>query len=42
VLNGKASVNRLDFGVGGGDWADPSLIPNAIAISTKVVFRPAR
>jgi polyisoprenoid-binding protein YceI len=42
VLTGKASVNRLDFGVGSGDWADTSLIPNAIAISTKVVFTPAK
>ena len=42
VLAGKASVDRLDFGIGSGDWADTSLIPNAIAVSTKVVFQPAR
>lgn len=42
VLAGKATVNRLEFGVGGGDWADTSLIPDAIAISTKVVFVPAK
>lgn len=43
VLSGKATVKRLDFGVGGGgDWADTSLIPDAIAISTKVVFVPAK
>jgi polyisoprenoid-binding protein YceI len=42
VLAGKASVNRLDFGVGSGDWADTSLIPDAIAISTKVVLQPAK
>jgi len=42
VLSGKASVNRLDFGVGSGDWADTSLIPDAIAVSTKVVFQPAK
>jgi polyisoprenoid-binding protein YceI len=41
VLTGKATVKRLDFGVGGGDWADTSLIPNEIAISTKVVLAPA-
>lgn len=41
VLMGKATVKRLDFGVGTGDWADTSLIPNAIAVSTKVVFKPA-
>lgn len=38
VLAGKATVKRLDFGIGGGDWADTSLIPNEIAISTKVVL----
>jgi polyisoprenoid-binding protein YceI len=42
VLAGKATVKRLDFGVGGGDWADTSLIPNEIAISTKVVLAPAK
>ena len=43
VLVGKATVRRLDFGVGGeGDWADTELLPNAIAISTKVVLQPAK
>lgn len=41
VLAGKATVKRMDFGVGGGDWADTSLIPDAVAISTRVVFSPA-
>ncbi len=41
VLAGKATVKRMDFGVGGGDWADTSLIPDAVAISTRVVFAPA-
>ena len=40
VLSGNATVKRLAFGVGGGDWADTALIPDAIAISTKVVFKP--
>jgi polyisoprenoid-binding protein YceI len=42
VLSGKASVNRLDFGVGQGDWAETDLVPNAIAVSTKVIFAPAK
>lgn len=42
VLNGKATVKRLDFGVGGGDWADTGLLPDAIAVSTKVVLQPAK
>ena len=40
VLTGKATVKRLDFGVGGGDWADTKTIPNEVAVSTKVVFKP--
>jgi polyisoprenoid-binding protein YceI len=42
VLAGKATVKRLDFGVGGGDWADTDLIPNEISVTTKVVFTPAK
>lgn len=42
VLTGRATVKRLDFGVGSGDWADTGLIPNEVAVATKVVFRPAR
>lgn len=42
VLTGKATVKRLDFGVGGGEWADTALIPNEIAVSTKVIFAPAK
>ena len=42
VLSGKASVKRLDFGVGGGDWAGFELIPETVAISTKVMFAPAK
>jgi polyisoprenoid-binding protein YceI len=42
VLAGKAIVKRLDFGVGGGDWADVSIIPDEVAVSTKVTFAPAR
>lgn len=42
VLQGKATVKRLDFGVGGGDWADTDAIPDEVAVSTKVVFAPAK
>lgn len=41
TLAGRATVKRLDFGIGAGMWADTSLIPDEIAISTRVVFRPA-
>ena len=39
LLVGKATVKRLDFGVGTGDWADTEALPNEVAISTKVVFK---
>lgn len=42
VLTGQATVRRLDFGVGGGDWADTGLIPNEVAIGTRVVLTPAK
>lgn len=41
VLAGKASVSRLAHNVGGGDWADTDLLPDAVAISTRVVLQPA-
>jgi polyisoprenoid-binding protein YceI len=41
VLEGRATVPRLAFGVGGGDWADTGVLPDAIAVSTRVVFAPA-
>ena len=42
VLAGKATVKRLDFGVGGGDWADTGAIPDEVAVSTRVVLVPAK
>lgn len=42
MLSGKATVPRLAFGVGGGDWADTELLPDEIAISTKVIFSPKK
>lgn len=40
VLSGSATVQRLDFGVGAGDWADTGLIPNAVSVSTRVLLKP--
>ena len=40
VLEGKAVVKRLEFGVGGGDWADTSAIPDEVNISTRVALKP--
>ena len=41
VLAGRATVKRLDFGIGAGDWGDTGMIPDAIAVSTRVLLRPA-
>ena len=42
TLSGKATVKRLDFGIGGGDWSDTGSLPNEVAISTKVLLKPAK
>lgn len=41
LLAGRATVRRLEFGVGGGDWADTGAIPDEVAISTRVFLAPA-
>lgn len=42
VLSGKASVPRVVFGIGSGEWADTGLLPDAISVSTKVILQPAK
>lgn len=42
VLSGKATVRRLEFGVGSGDWADTGTIPNEVAVSTRVLLKPVK
>lgn len=42
VLSGRATVDRLAFGVGAGMWSDTSVLPAGIAVSTRVVFRRER
>jgi polyisoprenoid-binding protein YceI len=42
VLAGKATVKRLDFGIGSGDFGDTGVIPDAVAVSTKVILQPAK
>jgi polyisoprenoid-binding protein YceI len=39
VLSGRASVNRRDFGVGGGDWDDPKTIAEEVTVT--FTLRPA-
>lgn len=42
LLSGKATVKRLEFNIGTGDWADTGLIPDEVAVSTRVFLRPAK
>ncbi|MBS7456403.1 YceI family protein [Coralloluteibacterium stylophorae] len=41
-LDGTASVPRLAFDVGGGDWADTGLIPDEVAVRTHLVLQPVQ
>ena len=36
VIEGKATLDRSQFGVGSGDWADPESIANAVTITFKL------
>jgi polyisoprenoid-binding protein YceI len=38
VLTGSATVKRLDFAVGTGDWDDTGLIPNAVQVKTRLLL----
>ena len=38
VLAGSATVQRLDFGVGTGEWADTGLLPNAVRVKTRLLL----
>lgn len=42
VLAGEATLKRLDFGVGGGDWTDTDTIANEVKVKTRLVLAPAR
>lgn len=41
VLVGEATLQRLQFGVGSGDWADTGLIPDQVTVTTRLVLAPA-
>jgi polyisoprenoid-binding protein YceI len=42
VLAGSATVKRLDFGVGTGDWADLDVLPNEVQVNTRLLLAPVR
>jgi polyisoprenoid-binding protein YceI len=41
VLDGQASLKRLDFAVGSGDWADTDVLPNEVKVKTHLLLAPA-
>jgi len=40
-LIGKARLDRLDFNVGSGDWADPEMIAPQVEVMAHLKLRPA-
>lgn len=40
ILDVKTKLERLDFGIGGGDWADTSMIGNAVTVRGHLTLRP--
>jgi polyisoprenoid-binding protein YceI len=41
-LDGTATVKRLDFNVGTGDWDDVEVMPDAVTVRTSLVLQPKR
>lgn len=41
VLDGQATLKRLDFQIGTGDWADVGVLPNEVKVKTHLVLAPA-
>lgn len=39
-LEGKATLDRTAFGVGGGDWADPESIAHEVLVETTLILVP--
>ncbi|MEO6968807.1 MAG: YceI family protein [Rhodanobacteraceae bacterium] len=42
TLDVDATLKRLNFGIGGGDWADTSLIGNAVTVHGHLVLTSAK
>jgi polyisoprenoid-binding protein YceI len=40
VLAGEATLSRLAFKVGTGDWTDTELLPDAVKVKTRLVLAP--
>lgn len=40
ILAGEATLDRLAFAVGSGDWADPEMIATAVEVNTRLRLTP--
>jgi polyisoprenoid-binding protein YceI len=40
-LEGKATLDRMAFGVGGGEWADAEMVAHEVKVATTLVLHPA-
>jgi polyisoprenoid-binding protein YceI len=38
VLAGEATIKRLDFSIGAGEWADTELLPNEVTVKTRLLL----
>jgi polyisoprenoid-binding protein YceI len=41
TLDGEATLDRLDFEVGSGDWADPAMIAREVSVHTRLKLQAA-
>jgi polyisoprenoid-binding protein YceI len=41
VLDARVTIDRLDFGVGTGDWADESIVGHKVGVNVHLVLAPA-
>jgi polyisoprenoid-binding protein YceI len=41
TLEGKATLDRMQFGVGGGEWEDAEMIAHEVQVATTLVLTPA-
>jgi len=41
-LEGTATLNRLAFNVGIGDWGDLEMMPDSVTVTTTLVLKPSR
>jgi polyisoprenoid-binding protein YceI len=40
ILDVSTTLKRLDFGIGGGDWADTSMIGNDVTVHGHLLLQP--